>query len=52
MKKFIVLLITLVFANIVYAADFNVYKLDNGQTVVIQEVKTNPIVTIDKNGFN
>ena len=47
MKKFIVLLITLVFANIVYAADFNVYKLDNGQTVVIQEVKTNPIVTID-----
>ncbi len=35
------------FAGIVNAADYNVYKLDNGQTVVIQEVKTNPIVTID-----
>ena len=47
MKKFIFLLVTILFANIVNAADFNVYKLDNGQTVVIQEVKTNPIVTID-----
>ena len=47
MKKFIVLLITLIFANIVNAADFNVYKLENGQTVIIKEVKTNPIVTID-----
>ncbi len=47
MKKLIVLLITVLFANIVNAADFNVYKLDNGQTVVIKEVKTNPIVTID-----
>ncbi len=47
MKKFIVLLITLLFANIVNAADLNVYKLDNGQTVVIKEVKNNPIVTID-----
>ena len=47
MKKFIVLLITVLFAGIVNAADFNVYKLDNGQTVIIQEVKTNPIVTID-----
>lgn len=47
MKKLIFLLVTILFANIVNAADFNVYKLDNGQTVVIQEVKTNPIVTID-----
>ena len=47
MKKLIILLITIFFANIVYAGDFNVYKLENGQTVVIQEVKTNPIVTID-----
>ncbi len=46
MKKFFVLLI-IVFANAVMAADLNVYKTDNGQTVVIQEVKTNPIVTID-----
>lgn len=46
MKKFLVLFI-LMCANAVFAADFNVYKLDNGQTVVVQEVKTNPIVTID-----
>lgn len=47
MKKIVFLLVAILFANIVNAADFNVYKLDNGQTVVIQEVKTNPIVTID-----
>ena len=47
MNKFLILLITIFFAGIVNAADFNVYKLDNGQTVVIQEVKTNPIVTVD-----
>ena len=46
MKKLLVLLIIL-FANACLASDFNVYKLDNGQTVVIKEVKTNPIVTID-----
>ena len=46
MKKFFVVLV-LLFANTVLASDFNVYKLDNGQTVVIQEVKNNPIVTVD-----
>lgn len=47
MKKFTILIISIFFGVIVNAGDFNVYKLDNGQTVVIQEVKTNPIVTID-----
>ena len=47
MKKFAILIISIFFGVIVNAADFNVYKLDNGQTVIIQEVKTNPIVTID-----
>lgn len=47
MKKFLILLITIFFASMVNAADFNVYKLENGQTVVIQEVKSNPIVTVD-----
>ncbi len=47
MKKFIISLAVLLVANCAIAADFNVYKLDNGQTVVIKEVKTNPIVTID-----
>ena len=46
MKKLLILLVML-FANVVMASDFNVYKLDNGQTVVIQEVKSNPIVTVD-----
>ncbi len=47
MKKIFILLTALFYACIVNAADFNVYKLENGQTVVIQEVKANPIVTID-----
>ncbi len=47
MKKFAALLISLFIACCAYAGDFNVYKLENGQTVIIQEVKNNPIVTID-----
>lgn len=47
MKKFIISLAVFFIANCAFASDFNVYKLDNGQTVVIKEVKTNPIVTID-----
>lgn len=31
----------------VFAMDYSVYKLDNGQTVIIKEVHDNPIVTID-----
>ena len=30
-----------------FAADFNVTKLPNGQTVIIQEIHDNPIVTLD-----
>lgn len=30
-----------------WAVDFTVQKLPNGQTIVVQEVKNNPIVTID-----
>ena len=47
MKKIIISFAIFLFANCAFAADFNIYKLDNGQTVVIQEVKNNPIVTID-----
>ncbi len=35
------------FGNEVFAFDYNVYKLDNGQTVIIKQVKNNPIVVID-----
>ncbi|MDR1327411.1 MAG: insulinase family protein, partial [Heliobacteriaceae bacterium] len=45
MKKFLALLIIFVVGNCAFA--LNIYKLDNGQTVVIQEVHSNPIVTVD-----
>lgn len=47
MKKFAIVIISIFLGAVVNATGFDVYKLDNGQTVVIQEVKTNPIVTID-----
>ena len=47
MKKFIIVAAILVCGNIVWASQAQMYKLDNGQTVVVQEVKNNPIVTID-----
>lgn len=47
MKKIILTAAILLCGNIIWAASAQVYKLDNGQTVVIQEVKNNPIVNID-----
>ena len=47
MKKFLIIFALFLFGSAVFAADFNVFKLDNGQTVVIQEVKNNPIVIVD-----
>ena len=48
MRKIYLLIATFLFtANLVFCADFSVFKLDNGQNVIIQEVKNNPIVTID-----
>ena len=47
MKKFIIVAAILVCRNVVWASQAQMYKLDNGQTVVVQEVKNNPIVTID-----
>ncbi len=48
MKKFIFLVFVLVFsATVGMCADFSTFKLDNGHNVIIQEVKNNPIVTID-----
>ena len=47
MKKFIMVAAILVCGNVVWASQAQMYKLDNGQTVVVQEVKNNPIVTID-----
>lgn len=47
MKKFIILIFVLILGNCVFALDYSVYKLDSGQTVVIKQVKNNPIVIID-----
>ena len=40
-------IIALSFSVSVWAADFTIHKLPSGQTLVVQEVHTNPIVTID-----
>lgn len=45
MKKILALLIIFIMGNCALA--LGIYKLDNGQTVVIQEVRSNPIVTVD-----
>lgn len=47
MKKILISLLLLLFGSCVFALDYNVYKLDDGQTVIIKQVKNNPIVTID-----
>ena len=47
MKKIFSLLVVLIMGAVAFAGDFQVYKLDNGQNVIIQQVKNNPIVTID-----
>lgn len=47
MKKIIIVLAFLIFGAGAFAAEPSVYKLDNGQTVIIQQVKNNPIVIID-----
>ena len=46
-KKFLISLLTIFTAISVNASEFSIQKLPNGQTLVIQEVKNNPIVTID-----
>ena len=46
MKKLIISLFVILAGTICFAAE-SVYTLENGQTVIIKEVKTNPIVTMD-----
>lgn len=46
-NKFIILLIVLISGSCVFALECDIYKLDSGQTVIIKQVKNNPIVTID-----
>lgn len=47
MKKFLILLVCLFISTSAFAKNLTVHKLDNGQTVIIEQIKNNPIVTID-----
>lgn len=47
MRKIFILLFVFALQTSAFALDYNVYKLDDGQTVIIKQVKNNPIVTID-----
>lgn len=47
MKKFLLVFTAFVIGTSVFASEAAVYNLDNGQTVIIKEVRTNPIVTVD-----
>ena len=47
MKKLVITLAVLFISNFAFAGNFSVYKMNNGQTVIIEQIKNNPIVTID-----
>lgn len=47
MRRLIIFVCIFVIGNLAFAGDFSVFKLNNGQTVIIEEVHTNPIVTLD-----
>lgn len=47
MRKLIIFLFVFILGNGVFALDYDVYKLDDGQTVIVKQVKNNPIVTVD-----
>ena len=47
MKKILITISVLFIGLVSFAGECSSYKLDNGQTVVIKEVKDNPIVIID-----
>lgn len=46
-KKIFIAIFAFFFSLSVFASDFTVQKLPNGQTLIVQEVRSNPIVTID-----
>lgn len=47
MRKLIIFLFVFILGSSVFALDYDVYKLDDGQIVIIKQVKSNPIVTVD-----
>ena len=47
MKKLLIICTLFLLTATVWAADYTVQKLPNGQTVVVYPIKDNAIVTID-----
>lgn len=47
MKKLLIIVVMFLFGTCAFAQDYSIYKLDDGQMVIIKQVKNNPIVTID-----
>ena len=47
MRNLFILLCLILIGNLGFCSEFSTYNLGNGQTVIIKEVHTNPIVTID-----
>ena len=47
MQRVLIVLLCIFAGTYVQAKSFNIYKLDNGQTVVIEQIKNNPIITLD-----
>jgi len=47
LKRLFITTVAIFFCTQTWATDFTIQKLPNGQTLVIQEIKNNPIVTID-----
>ncbi len=47
MRKILIVFVSLILGSAVFAAEATVHNLDNGQTVIIKEVHSNPIVTVD-----
>lgn len=46
-RKFLSLIILVLSTNCVLANEFTIHKIPNGQTVIIKEIKDNPLITID-----
>lgn len=46
-RHFLLVCILMICSTFVYASDYTIQKLQNGQTLIIYEIHNNPIVTID-----
>ena len=47
MKKILIVFFAMIMGCSVFANEATIYNLENGQTVIIKEVHSNPIVTVD-----